>query len=73
MSITALRVCNTCAVAIENNDFSSYDLDVPRVEAFMLAYGLMVHHAIFNPGNYWDCDSCKQTQIDSGYIYHTAD
>jgi ribosomal protein L37AE/L43A len=55
-------VCDECAVAIENDDYTSYDLDVERVESFVERVGMLADAGMVPQAGYWDCESCEQTQ-----------
>lgn len=73
MNITAYRICDTCAPAIMNDDYTSDDLDVDRVTEFVERVGMLTHEAEVDPGGYWECDACQQVCIGTAHIMNHED
>lgn len=60
-------LCHECSVAIFDNDFTSFDVDEPKVREFIEEVGnlSLVDVSATTHNGYWDCDSCEQTCIGS--------
>ncbi len=60
-------LCSECSAAIFNDDFTSPDVDEPKVREFMEKVGniSLVDASVTTHNGYWDCDSCEQVCIGS--------
>lgn len=71
------HLCDTCAPAIVNDDYSAFDLhqdvdaDYERVTAFVESVGYLVDAGKVNKAGYWECESCAQVCIGSAYALET--
>jgi hypothetical protein len=73
---TVYHLCDTCAPAIVNDDFSAFDLqdvdtDYERVTAFVETVGYLVDAGMVNKPGYWECEACDQVCIGSAYAMET--
>lgn len=70
-STVVYHVCDTCAPAIVNDDYSAFELhqdpdaDYERVSAFVEAAGYLVDAGRVSKPGYWECESCAQICIGS--------
>ena len=71
------RICDGCAAAITNCDYSAFDLDesyadaLARVYAFVDAIGIdstMTPEEDSTARGYWRCDACWSDEIGTGYV-----
>ncbi|ANA87233.1 hypothetical protein PBI_KATHERINEG_100 [Gordonia phage KatherineG] len=60
--------CDTCTNALVNDDWTSYDLDEERVQAFAEGTGSLTEAGEYDPAGYWECDACSQVCIGTGHI-----
>ena len=77
MTATVYHVCDTCAPAIANDDYSAFDLqdvdtDYERVTAFVESVGYLVDAGRVSKAGYWECEACSQVRIGSAYALETV-
>ena len=77
MTATVYHVCDTCAPAIVNDDYSAFDLqdvdtDYERVTAFVELVGYLCEAGRVSKPGYWECEACSQVQIGSAYALETV-
>lgn len=69
-TVSGYRVCDTCAAAIVNDDFSGMGAETEAtVTAFVERVGYIVHVGEYENGGYWDCDACGETTIGDGHTF----
>lgn len=76
MPANVYHVCDTCAPAILNDDYSAFDVqdvdtDYERVSAFVELVGSLCDAGMVNRAGYWECESCAQVQIGSAFALET--
>ncbi|MFC3776714.1 hypothetical protein [Mycolicibacterium holsaticum] len=79
--MSVYHVCDTCAPAIVNDDYSAFDMqrmlctdvdcDYDRVIAFVETVGYLVDAGRVSKAGYWECESCTQLCIGSAYALET--
>ncbi|ADL71083.1 hypothetical protein SEQ_HALENA_130 [Mycobacterium phage Halena] len=71
---TAIRyhLCDTCACAIVNGDWSSFDLDTDAIDAFLETAGTLAHVGTHAYPGYWDCEACGQVAIGQAHVLETV-
>lgn len=71
--MSVYHVCNSCAVAILNDDYSGMedDTDYPRVTTFVETVGNLVDAGMADMPGYWECESCNQVDIGSAHALET--
>ena len=77
MAATVYHVCDTCAQAIVNDDYSAFDLqnvdtDYERVTAFVESVGYLADAGRVSRAGYWECEACAQVCIGSAYALETV-
>ncbi len=77
MSVNVFHVCDTCAAAIVNDDYSAFDMQDPdtdyeRVTAFVEMTGYLVDAGMVPKPGYWQCESCDQVCIGSAHALETV-
>lgn len=77
MTATVYHVCDTCAPAIVNDDYSAFDLqdtdtDYERVTAFVESVGYLCAAGRVSKAGYWECEACSQVCIGSAYALETV-
>jgi hypothetical protein len=74
--MSVYHVCDTCAPAILNDDYSAFslddtDVDYERVTAFVETVGYLVDAGRATRGGYWECEACSQVTIGSAFALET--
>ena len=78
MTATVYHVCDTCAPAIVNDDYSAFELhqdpdaDYLRVTAFVELVGYLCEAGRVSKAGYWECEACGQVCIGSAYALETV-
>jgi len=78
MTATVYHVCDTCAPAIVNDDYSALELhqnpdaDYVRVTAFVELAGYLCEAGRVSKAGYWECEACGQVCIGSAYALETV-
>ncbi|ARQ94629.1 hypothetical protein SEA_JOURNEY13_77 [Mycobacterium phage Journey13] len=72
------HVCDTCAAAVINNDYSAFDLydddtTYERVTAFVDSAGYLTDAGRVSMPGYWGCEACWDTQIGSANALEELD
>lgn len=79
------HVCESCAAAIMNDDYSGMegfdpvdmqdtdtDTDYERVSAFVERVGYLCDAGRATRGGYWECEACDQVTIGNAYALETV-
>ena len=68
---TSYLLCERCAPAITNDDYSGHDdHEAATLTAFLDSTGYLVPIGPADPGGYWICDGCDDTCIGAGHTFH---
>ncbi|QGJ89795.1 hypothetical protein SEA_SUPERCHUNK_96 [Mycobacterium phage Superchunk] len=68
------EICDQCAQAITNDDYSGMDpdTDYPRVQAFVERVGNVCHVGGSEQPGYWECEACWQVTIGDGQLFEAV-
>lgn len=83
MTNNVFHVCDSCADALVDYDFSRIDgfaeadmqdtdTDYYRVQLFAEAVGDLVEAGRATKAGYWQCESCEQICVGSAYALETV-
>lgn len=76
IATASYTLCDTCAPAIINDDYSALDPDsaeLASLTSFLEHTGYLVPIGPADPGGYWHCAGCDTLTIGAGHTFHPID